>query len=107
MDKFFLLIVVLTFSNVAYSNSSTKNQNSEEMERVSLKCDVIYVGGNRSIYYHHYLPKAQNNSFESDLMLRNKDSANKIYKINECVETDNKFTDPSANELEETFKSER
>lgn len=106
-NKIIVLSTVLAFSNIAYGNSTGDKYLFKKLKKISLKCDLVYVGGKKGILYHHDLPVKSKSSFESELIQMNSTSQNKIYKVNECVEISKKFKDATANDLEKKIKLER
>lgn len=91
-----LLIVTKTLTASPYDNKN----HFKNLKKVSLKCDVLYVGGERGIHFHYDLPVNLRDTFEIDLKNIKNPSKNKIYRVNECVDINKKFTDDIANSLD-------
>jgi hypothetical protein len=72
---------------------------------------VEFIGGNNTILYHYDLPKNDRAYFANWLLenytkIPGVSETKKIYKVNECVEIENKFKDKIARNLEENLKNE-
>jgi len=98
--KLISLLVLFTFSNVLFANSTGEKYKHKERKTISLKCDVLYIGGKVGIHYHHGVSVKDKSSFKSKLLRMKLPSKKKIYKVNECVGIDEKFKNTSANNLE-------
>ncbi|WP_076420183.1 hypothetical protein [Colwellia sp. UCD-KL20] len=103
-NKLIVLFFFVTISNIALSNTSDNKNHFKNLKKVSLKCDILYMGGVRDIHYHYGLPIKLRGTFEADLL--NIPSKNKIYRVNQCVEIDKKFNDEIANKLDEESKTQ-
>lgn len=94
-----LLIPFMVFVTSVSATDPKSKLHFKNMKKISLKCDVVFVGGRRTVLYHYDLPVKQRSTFESQLIKMRASSKNKIYRINECVDINKKFDDPIANRL--------
>lgn len=106
LNRSIFLLVLVTFSNITLSNSTGNKNHFKNMKKITLKCDVVYVGGTRSIHYHYDLPIKLRSTFENDLLKIDNPSKGKVYRVNQCVEINNKFNDGIANSLEKELESQ-
>lgn len=106
-----LLICMFTFSHLALGNNMGQVKHFKNLKKVSLKCYVQLIGGKSTILYHYDLPERDKASFPAWLLqnyinLPGINQSHKIYKVNECVELDKKFSEEIANNLHEKLSKE-
>lgn len=103
-----LLLCMFTFSYSALANNTGQVKHFKNLKKVSLKCYVQLIGGKSTILYHYDLPEKLRQSFTRNLPQSNyfSNKQKKIYKVNECVELDEKFSEEIANSLHTKLKEQ-
>jgi hypothetical protein len=105
------LVLILCIYGTFYSHSTLAQRADGTMSKktVNLKCHVEFFGGENTILYYNRLSIDKKEFFAERLPLKysqGKNNKQSIYKVNECVEKENKFKDKIANTLEEKLNED-
>ena len=101
----FFIILATTISTSAMANKSVVVKHFKDLKKVSLKCHVQLNDGKSDVITHYNLPIKDRSLFESQLLNKNISPNNKdkiIYKVTECVELGETFSD---SEVEKAYNS--
>ena len=96
IKSIFFMILTAAISTSAAANKSVVVKHFKDLKKVSLKCHVQLNNGKSDVITHYNLPIKDKSLFESQLLNKNISPNNKakiIYKVTECVELGETFSD--------------
>ncbi len=102
-NLYLVLGALVSFSCVVSANKLAEDKHFRDLEKQSVKCSVVLVGGKSTILRYYNLPTRDRNMLESEVKAKGVSAGNKhyaIHKVKECINLNKDFKDAISRQLD-------